>query len=377
MAKTKYRYVCQSCGYESAKWMGKCPECGTWDSMVEEAETVQKSRSYMPNNNEKIKPRTIESVAKVEVKRLASKQLNIGRFLPEDEMGLEPGTYSFDINSRDADYEFQFNINENDTNKTIEEKLARLITKSNIGIQARTVNDEDGNIGLILESDEHGVREGSELQFKITDDKTSKANGTVAYFGLDSVEIAPENSLFLLNGEEKSTQSNKFTVEKAFEITLNGISEDGKTTQIGLKTDIESLTDNISHLIEGYNSFINKAAQYLDSQPYSGRLVKEMGSISSIYGEGLSQIGVNVNEDGTISLDKEALAKTADGDDALEKFSSIRSFTGSVLDKVNKVALNPMDYTQKTIVAYKNPGKSFVSPYVTSNYSGMMFSSYC
>ena len=313
----------------------------------------------------------------IEVKNLAKKQTNVGNFLPEKEMALQPGTYSFDVNSRETDYEFQFNIGEGDTNKDIQEKLARLITKSNIGIQASTISDGDGNIALKLESDDSGLRQGSELQFKITDDKTSKLQGTVSYFGLGNVDTKPEDSLFILNGEERTTQSNNFTIDNSYEITLNGISEEGDKTQVGLKTDVESLADNISYLIEGYNSFINKAAAYLDSQPYSGRLVREMGAISSIYGKGLSDIGLSIKEDGTIELDKDALAKTAQREDALEKLSSIKGFTGSVLDKVNKVALNPMDYTQKTIVAYKNPGKSFVSPYVTSNYSGMMFSSYC
>lgn len=39
MAKIKSKFVCQNCGYFSVKWLGKCPECGTWDSMVEEVET--------------------------------------------------------------------------------------------------------------------------------------------------------------------------------------------------------------------------------------------------------------------------------------------------------------------------------------------------
>lgn len=36
MAKTKTKYVCQQCGYETARYMGKCPECGAWSSFVEE-----------------------------------------------------------------------------------------------------------------------------------------------------------------------------------------------------------------------------------------------------------------------------------------------------------------------------------------------------
>jgi DNA repair protein RadA/Sms len=37
MAKARAQYVCQSCGYVSAKWLGRCPECAAWSSLVEEA----------------------------------------------------------------------------------------------------------------------------------------------------------------------------------------------------------------------------------------------------------------------------------------------------------------------------------------------------
>ncbi len=36
MAKVKTAFFCSNCGYESAKWVGKCPSCGTWNTFVEE-----------------------------------------------------------------------------------------------------------------------------------------------------------------------------------------------------------------------------------------------------------------------------------------------------------------------------------------------------
>lgn len=44
MAKRKTKFLCQECGYESAKWMGKCPGCGNWNTMVEEVEKVPAQR---------------------------------------------------------------------------------------------------------------------------------------------------------------------------------------------------------------------------------------------------------------------------------------------------------------------------------------------
>ena len=45
MAKSKIIFTCQECGYESAKWLGKCPDCGAWNSMIEEQKTVGFQRS--------------------------------------------------------------------------------------------------------------------------------------------------------------------------------------------------------------------------------------------------------------------------------------------------------------------------------------------
>ncbi|OHD55798.1 MAG: DNA repair protein RadA [Spirochaetes bacterium GWF1_51_8] len=39
MAKTRSVFLCQECGYKTTKWLGKCPQCGEWNSFVEEVES--------------------------------------------------------------------------------------------------------------------------------------------------------------------------------------------------------------------------------------------------------------------------------------------------------------------------------------------------
>ncbi|MBL8017232.1 MAG: DNA repair protein RadA, partial [Ignavibacteria bacterium] len=36
MSKPVTKYICQNCGYSSLRWLGKCPECDSWNSFVEE-----------------------------------------------------------------------------------------------------------------------------------------------------------------------------------------------------------------------------------------------------------------------------------------------------------------------------------------------------
>lgn len=43
MAKQKYIYVCTSCGHEEPKWMGRCPECGNWNTFQEQKVSLQKN----------------------------------------------------------------------------------------------------------------------------------------------------------------------------------------------------------------------------------------------------------------------------------------------------------------------------------------------
>ncbi|MBR1942676.1 DNA repair protein RadA [bacterium] len=47
MVKVKSKFVCQECGYESAGYLGKCPECGSWGSFVEETE-IKASNTKTP-----------------------------------------------------------------------------------------------------------------------------------------------------------------------------------------------------------------------------------------------------------------------------------------------------------------------------------------
>lgn len=353
---------------------------------LDEEELLNKKVAY--SSNENIATATFigsseasedTPIYEIEVKRLASPQINIGKFLPSEEtVTLTPSTYSFDVGIDDLNYEFQFNIKFSDTNRDVQERLSRLINNANIGMSAQVITDDEGNSSLRMESNTTGLKDGKTHVFKISDNRTSKASGAVDYFGLDHVTSPSSNASFVVNGEEVTTASNHFTLENTYELHLTGVSsEEGETAAIGLRTDVESLTENISTLVRGFNSFLQAVAEYSENQPKSNRLFNEMSSVARVYAQGLTSVGLNLNLDGTLEVDRNTLQQRAMSDDAKEIFSSMKGFTNSVLRKTNQVSLNPMNYVNNIIVAYKNPGKNFASPYITSAYSGMMFNSYC
>ena len=315
----------------------------------------------------------------IEVNCLATPQINTGKYLADDEpVALAPDTYSFDIGIDGLNYEFQFSIKPNDTHRDVQERLARLITNANIGMKAQVVSVEDNTSYLKMESNSTGLKGDNTYVYRISDHRTSKTSGTVEYFGLDHVATMPANASYSVNGDERTSTSNRVTLDRTYEVELTGVSsEEGETASIGLKTDVESLTENINTLVRGFNSFLKAVAEYTDNQPKSNQLFNEMSGVARVFAHDLTSVGLNLNLDGTLEVDDETLRQSAMSDDATEAFSPLKSFTNAVLRKTNQVQLNPMNYVNNVIVAYKNPGKNFASPYITSAYSGMMFNSYC
>lgn len=79
MAKTKNIFVCMECGYESPKWMGKCPNCGGWNTLVEEIKTQEPAR--LSNISSSSEPRSILVIKSSEHERLDTGISELNRVL--------------------------------------------------------------------------------------------------------------------------------------------------------------------------------------------------------------------------------------------------------------------------------------------------------
>lgn len=84
------KYVCQQCGYESTGWMGKCPECGTWNSLVETVTSTGKGQSVKGKNRTSggVKPVKLSEIKSSATKRISTKISELDRVLGG---GLVPG----------------------------------------------------------------------------------------------------------------------------------------------------------------------------------------------------------------------------------------------------------------------------------------------
>ena len=310
----------------------------------------------------------------INVKQLACSQLNTGNYLQPRSKHIKPGEYSFDLSINDVIYEFQFKVDNSETTNNIQNKIARLINRSNIGLTANIKEDSLGNTAINIESESTGINGTTPVIFSI---KSDDANNQLLIdtLGLDRVTQYPSNAIFDVDGNERSSMSNSITINKAYDVKLSKVTEEPVT--ISLKADADSIVESLNELVAGYNNLISVTNDE-NNNHFQGteKLQNEIASIARSYKKQLADSGLSLNKDGTISADKEVIIN-ADNKDALSHiYESLNSFKNSIKEKAEDIALNPMDYVNNKIIAYKNPLRSFPDPYNLSAYTGMMFNGY-
>jgi DNA repair protein RadA/Sms len=89
--KLKTSYVCQQCGFESPSWYGKCPNCDTWNSLVETVKDVSQGQSskFKVQSGTLAKPQKLSEVRHIEKNRLKSGLAEFDRVVGG---GIVPGS---------------------------------------------------------------------------------------------------------------------------------------------------------------------------------------------------------------------------------------------------------------------------------------------
>lgn len=312
----------------------------------------------------------------IEVRQLAKPQINLGTFMDKERLDLRPDTYAFDLETTSAAYEFQFNVTSSDTNYDVQKKLADLISNAGINLQGSVIEDEQGRSALKIESGNTGRNRNEDFLFNITPQGNRNSMTALNVLGIDYISQPSQNAEFLLNGKERSSFTNTFSINNAFELTLHGISEEGNPATIGFKANIDAIADNIQTLVDSYNGVIQTADKYADTQR-STRLFRDISSAAFALQNHLEPLGLMVDSHGEISIDKALLEDAVNVEDPSESFSVLNDFKNLLNEKATNASLDPMKYVDKIVVVYKNPQKTLVTPYVTSIYSGMMMDRYC
>ena len=161
MSKTRIKYICSNCGYESLRWLGKCPECESWNSFTEEIIETSKRKPVISKSKYEIN--TIDSISANEEDRIKTGINEFDRVLGG---GLMPGSVILlggnpGIGKSTLAMQATINIKQKvlyvtgeESEKQIKLRASRLkITSSNFFVQAETnLSDIIGAINQFLPS---------------------------------------------------------------------------------------------------------------------------------------------------------------------------------------------------------------------------------
>ena len=112
MAKNKTVFVCNNCGYESPKWMGKCPACGEWNSFFEE-KVITSKNSNGKTNKERVKPIELSKIEGKETTRVSTGFDELDRVLQVDSIKFVDYTILANQDIKKYDYKDIKNLQTN------------------------------------------------------------------------------------------------------------------------------------------------------------------------------------------------------------------------------------------------------------------------
>lgn len=316
----------------------------------------------------------------VTVSQLACPQTNTGNFLQPNSKPFAAGEYSFDLQVQDLTYQFEFGVNATDTVTDTQQKIARLINQADIGLNAQLLTDGLGNSAISITSDATGIRGISPTIFHIQSQNSSDASDSntelVSTLGLDRVTQYPANAVYSVNGTTATSVSNEVTIDNNYVLTFFDTTGKAPVT-ISMNTDTDAIADSIGELISGYNNLISVTANDANEH-FEGneKLKKDFAGIAKSYNHLLNENGLSVTDNGTIAVDRDAIISAADNGTLGDIFSGLNAFKQAVQKKAEDISLNPMDYVNNKIIAYKNPLRPTNDPYNLSAYTGMIFDGY-
>ncbi|MCH7722877.1 MAG: DNA repair protein RadA [Bacteroidetes bacterium] len=87
MSKTRIKYICSKCGYESLKWLGKCPECDDWNTFTEEI--IETSKRRITTAKTKVSVAKLDEISADKKERIKTGIAEFDRVLGG---GLMPGS---------------------------------------------------------------------------------------------------------------------------------------------------------------------------------------------------------------------------------------------------------------------------------------------
>jgi hypothetical protein len=231
------------------------------------------------------------------IERVAVSQESVGQLLPRDAAaGLEPGVHQVVIRSRQGRREVLVELKAGDDNEQVVASLAAAINAANLALSAALARPTPNLVQLAVSSSVSGLAGAFSFE----------PSRVVTYTGADRVARAASDAVFELNGV-RTTSPDSLVSLQGGNVQLTLLRADAGERQMALVgADREAVLNAIEQLTEAASAFA--VAVRDNTGALSRLLVSDHGTLVESLGDGLRQIGIDVQPDHTLALDEAMLA---------------------------------------------------------------------
>ena len=178
-----------------------------------------------------------------------------------------------------------------------------------------------------------------------------------------------------MDGVERHTLSNEFTMGKCLKISLREASEDD--IMINFYPDGNRIMGSLQKIAEAYNFMLDSSQEFAKVASYNLKLANDIQSTIRPFKPELESCGFVFNDNNRILFDKALVLQSVNDGSLRELFLRTSPFVQTMAGKAYEIKINPMEYIDKLMGTYPDfskPSEGF--SYITSLYSGLIFNYY-
>jgi flagellar hook-associated protein 2 len=308
----------------------------------------------------------------IQVKSLASGQVNRSDFLPSDRRYFSAGSYNFTLDTINTAAHFNLSVSISDSNIDIQSKIADSINSRNLGVNASVISDGNNNSAIEIASTETGRPKTDDgLYFSFASDG---GYDIVSDLGLNNVATEPNNSSFIINGETHAAATNNISVNQVITLDFHSVSD--KPVTIQFAPDLDSVMNQVDSFVDAYNNLVDLSDSAAESKIGRRNLFNDISAIVEKHKSELESAGLTISEDNHMVKEESLLIQSVKNGEFAELFNDISSFKDDISLATDRLTLDPMAYINRLIVTYPDTRHNQGTSYNQSVYSGMIYNNY-
>ena len=302
------------------------------------------------------KPGAGVSDMSINIDQLASGQVNKGAALTANANAGGFAMYEFSIESGDKTHQFTVVATDQDTNKTLQDKIAAAINAKGIGINATVEHNTQNNTStLSIQTKDTG----SGAAFSIQDLYGDAIGAT----GASTVLQQAQDAIYRVNnGEQQTSKSNTIDLGGGIMATMKEASAD--TIEVSMKADGSAALGALNTLVNSYNDLVTAAKG--SGSDKALQLNYQLARTFNTYSTSLARLGITMDSGGKLSLNEDKVKTAAETKELQQFFSQDRysnyGFANRLYNLASDINSNPMKYTDLTSLGLFNYNNNPYSP---------------